>query len=78
MSRYETHQVNFQFCIAVSDEYKSKMARARSLIVQDLGDKPLRTIISERKKPAAMYKNLSALYATKSAGSIVKFPTELH
>ena len=61
-----------------SDEYKLKMAKARSLIVQGLGDKPLRTMLSEKKYPAAMYKKLNERNPTRSPTSRVQLRTELH
>lgn len=40
-------------------EKRLKMAKARSLLVQGLGDRPLRSVIGERRDPAQMYAKLN-------------------
>ena len=60
------------------NETKKKIVRARMLLVQSLGDKPLRTVIGEKKNPYRMYGKLVERYTTKNAATRVQLQTALH
>lgn len=60
------------------DETRRKIARARMLLVQSRGDKPLRTVIGEKKNLYRMYEKLVERYATKTAATRIQLQTELH
>ena len=55
-----------------------KMATARSIIVQALGDKPLRTVMAEKTNPFVMWRKLCERYATATATTRVQLQTRLH
>ena len=60
------------------NETKKRIARASMLLVQSLGDKPLRIVIGEKKNPYRMYGKLVERYATKNAATRVQLQTALH
>ena len=62
----------------MTSELNLRMAKARSLLVHSLGDKLLRTVLSEKKDPAKMYEKLNERYAAKSSATRVQLQTELH
>ena len=53
------------------------MASARSIVIQALGDKPLRTVMAERTNPHVMWRKLRERYATSSAATRVQLQTRL-
>ena len=62
----------------LSPDEKTKVLKAKSLLVQSLGDKPLRTVAGERKNPFQMYKKLHERYATQNTATRVQLQTELY
>ena len=57
-------------CVGVTTDkemVETKMATARSIIIQALGDKPLRTVMAEKKNPFVMWNKLYDRYATTTA-----------
>ena len=59
-------------------ESKSQLPKAKSLLMQSLGDKPLRTVAGEKKNPYKMYENLQDRYATQKTATRVQLQTELY
>ena len=60
------------------EKVEKGMAIARSIIIQALGDKPLRTVMAEKKNPFLMWKKLQERYATATATTRVQLMTRLH
>lgn len=58
--------------MALSDELKTKNAKACMILVQSLGYKPLRSVIGEKKNPFLMYKKLKERYATQKTATRVQ------
>ena len=68
-------------CVGVTTDkemVEKKMVTARSIIIQALGDKPLRTVMAEKKNPFVMWNKLCDRYATATATKRVKLQTRLH
>lgn len=57
---------------------KSKLLKAKSLLVPSLGDKTLRTVAGEWKNPFGMYETLQERYATQNTVKRVQIPTKLY
>ncbi|CAN8068203.1 unnamed protein product [Agarophyton chilense] len=55
-----------------------KISKARIYLVQCLGDKPLRTIATERKNPYTIYQKFRERYATVNAATRVQLQTKVH
>ncbi|CAN8068751.1 unnamed protein product [Agarophyton chilense] len=62
----------------VPSDLALNISKARIYLVQCLGDKPLRTIATERKNPYTMYQKLRERYATVNAATRVQLQTKLH
>ena len=56
---------------------KTKIQKTK-MLVQSLGDKPLRTITGENSNPFTMYLRLQKRYATQNAARRVQLQTESH
>ena len=59
-------------------ESKSQLLKDKSLLVQSLGDKPLRTVAGEKNNPCKMYEKLQDRYATQNKATRVQLQTELY
>ena len=59
-------------------ELKRNINKTKMLLVQSLGDKPLRTIIGEKKNPFVMYEKLQKRYTSQNAATHFQLQTELH
>ena len=59
-------------------EARSRVLKTKSLLVQSLGDKPLRTVAGERKNAYQMYKKLQERYATQNTTTRDQLQTELY
>ena len=61
----------------IADEVREKIADARAIIVQALGDKPLRLCLSETKNPFRMWRKLRERYAVTNLATKVQLQTKL-
>ena len=59
-------------------DIRAKLLKAKLLLVQSLGDKPLRTVASERKNVFQMYQKLNERYASQNTATRVQLQTELY
>ena len=62
---------------ALTDEQKLAVAKVRAMLIQRLGDKPLRLCLSERENPHKMWTRLSDRYAISNLVTRVQLHTKL-
>ena len=68
-------------CSSVTEERETvikKIATARSVIIQALGDNPLRTVMAKKTNLFIMWRKLCESYATATATTRVQVQTRLH
>lgn len=61
----------------LSDELKLSIAQARAIIIQGLGDKPLRLCLSDKDNPFKMWERLRDRYAVSNVVTRVQLQTRL-
>ena len=62
----------------LDSDIRTELLKAKSLLVQSLGDKPLRKVASERKNVSRMYQKLNERYDTQITATRVQLQTELY
>lgn len=61
----------------LSEDVRSKVAEARAIIIQGLGDKPLRTCLGEKDNPYHMWIKLRERYAVANIATRVQLQSKL-
>lgn len=59
-------------------DVRAKLSKSRIYLIQSLGDKPLRTVVGEKKDPFRMYSKLKERNATFISPTRVQLQTELY
>jgi gag-polypeptide of LTR copia-type len=71
-------ELSFATSLAESAEFSAGRKKAAAIIINGLGDKPLRVVVSHRREPALMILKLNERYASSTLSTRMSLISELY